>query len=197
MFDVNDTTITLSRGDTGALLIKAEATRRDTGEPYIFGPRDRALFSIKDNRGAVMKQKIYPLVNVLLTVNAVARTGTDEPIRAWVADRAKFNAAVDQVSGTVELTYTSDWDEDPEDYGITVAGTPVDGDAISVAYRKNEFIVVFTNGDTDSLDGNSFTWDVRYVINPYYDGLNIVDGDQVITPKSPMSMGLINVVGEI
>lgn len=197
MFDVDGTTITLSRGDTGALLIKATATRKDTGNPYIFGPRDRALFSIKDSQGRVMKQKIYPLVNVLLTVNAAARTGTAEPIRAWVADRAKFNAAVDQASGTVVLGYTSAWSEDPDDYGITVAGTPVSGDEISVAYKKNEFIVIFTNGDTDSLDGSSFMWDVRYVINPYYDGLNIVDGDQVITPNTPMSMGLLSVVGEI
>jgi len=36
------------------------------------------------------------------------------------------------------------------------------------------------------------------VINPYYDEVgNIVDGDQVITPNTPMGVQLLTVVGDI
>lgn len=155
---------------------RAVAKRKDTGESYTFGERDRALFSIKSGGGTIVKQKAYPIVN-------------------------------------------------------------------------NRFTVVFFNADTDKLAPGGYTWDVRYVINPYYqddppegpwpdyDTLTFpvakdtkcmhegtfytanqdiassedwdpthwnfadyripVDGDQVITPKTPMSMNLLTVVGEI
>ena len=39
---------------------------------------------------------------------------------------------------------------------------------------------------------------MRYVIGPYYDSEGkIVDGDQVITPKLPKQMILLNTVGNI
>jgi hypothetical protein len=39
---------------------------------------------------------------------------------------------------------------------------------------------------------------VRYIIHPYYDDSgNIVDGDQVITPRQPMELQLLQVVGEV
>ena len=198
MFSINtaSNSITLSRGDTGAMVIKASVKRKDNGATYIFGPNDRALFSIKSG-SFVLKNKVYPLVHTIMTVNAVARTGTDKPITATI-NNAVFNAAVDNATGTVTLSYTSDWDSDPEDYGITVTGTPVSGDEIVVTYKKNEFVVVFFNSDTDTLQPGNFSWDVRYVINPYYDEYgNLVDGDQVITPNVPMGMQLLTVVGEI
>lgn len=176
MFNVDGTNITLSRGDTGALRLTANATRRDTGAAYTFGERDRAVFSIKAGNGQLVKQKSYPLV-------------------------------------------------------------------------ENKFTVIFMNQDTDNLNPGGYSWDVRYVINPYYDtdppegtwpnyadltfpvtsGTKCmhegtyymsnqaistsedwtpahwnfmdyripVDGDQVITPNTPMSMNLLTVVGEI
>lgn len=175
MFSVDGTTITLSRGDTGAIRISATVTRKDTGQPYTFGERDRALFTIKGG-GKIVKQKSYPLVN-------------------------------------------------------------------------NGFTVVFMNADTDQFAAGGYNWDVRYLINPYYDtdppegtwtpyedltfpvalGTKAmhggtyymanqaiessedwtpahwnfadfripVDGDQVITPKTPMSAQLLAVVGDI
>ena len=64
--------------------------------------------------------------------------------------------------------------------------------------EDNAFTVYFLNGDTDSLAPGSYSWDVRYVIHPYYDDNGkIVDGDQVITPKTPMTMTLLNVVGDV
>ena len=124
MFNVDGTSIVLSRGDTGAVRIHANAKRKDTGADYTFGPNDRALFSIKSSSGSVVKEKICPMTD-------------------------------------------------------------------------NTFTVVFNNADTDSLAVGNYSWDVRYVINPYYDNGRIVDGDQVLTPNLPMSMSLLTVVGDI
>lgn len=119
MFGVNGYTITLSRGDTGAIKFIADTD-------YSFTSDDRALFSIKNGIGEVVKQEAF----------------------AIDADRS--------------------------------------------------FVVAFYNHDTDSLAAGSYSWDVRYVIHPYYDGNgNIIDGDQVITPRQPMEMQLLNVVGEV
>ena len=123
MFRVDGYNIILSRGDTGAMKVKATATLNS--EPFTFGEDDRALFSIKNGQGEIVKEKIAELVN-------------------------------------------------------------------------NEFTVYFLNADTDSLSPTNYSWDVRYIIHPYYDANGrIVDGDQVITPKEPMSMNLLTVVGDV
>ena len=117
MFNVDGTTITLSRGDTGAITITAEG--------YPFGEDDRALFSIKNGAGQLVKQKICQMTD-------------------------------------------------------------------------NVFTVTFFNADTDTLSPGAYSWDVRYVIHPYYDEYgNIVDGDQVLTPNNPMALNLLVTVGEI
>lgn len=117
MFQVNGTNIVLSRGDTGGI--------KFTAEGYTFGPDDRALFSVRNAGGTIVKQEQFELVD-------------------------------------------------------------------------NAFYVTFFNADTDALTPGNFTWDVRYVINPYYDSDGrIVDGDQVITPNTPQQLQLLTVVGEI
>ena len=119
MFKVDGTTITLSRGDTGAVRIEAETD-------YAFASADRAVFTIKDGAGNVIRERAYE---------------------------------IDNTKG---------------------------------------FKVYFYNADTDTKELGTFMWDVRWVINPYYDTAGkIVDGDQVITPNNPMQINLINVVGEI
>ena len=124
MFDVVDYNINLSRGDTGAIKVKATATLN--GEPYTFAQNDRALFSIKNAQtGEIVKEKVAEMEN-------------------------------------------------------------------------NDFIVYFFNADTDSLSPGDYQWDVRYIINPYYNAEGrIVDGDQVITPKEPQNMKLLTVVGDV
>lgn len=123
MFTVEGYNIRLSRGDTGAMKVKATATLE--GEPFTFGPDDRALFSIKNGQGEIVKEKVAELVN-------------------------------------------------------------------------NEFTVYFLNADTDNLAPMNYSWDVRYIIHPYYDSTGrIVDGDQVITPNEPMTMNLLTVVGDV
>ena len=60
------------------------------------------------------------------------------------------------------------------------------------------FLVQLSNGDTDQLAPGVFTWDVRYVLHPYYDeNGRIVDGDQVITPKAAQGLTLVATVGEV
>ena len=119
MFGVNEYTITLSRGDTGAIKFTADTE-------HTFDSVDRALFSIKNAIGDVVKQAAYEL---------------DE---------------------------------------------------------NKAFVVSFFNADTDSLAAGTYSWDVRYIIHPYYDADGkIVDGDQVITPREPMAMQLLQVVGEV
>ena len=109
----------MSRGDTGAIKFTADTT-------YTFTSDDRALFSIKNAVGEVVKQQAIEL---------------DE---------------------------------------------------------NKAFVVPFLNADTDNLAAGAYTWDVRYVIHPYYDTSgNIIDGDQVITPRQPMEMQLLQVVGEV
>ena len=123
MFKVEGYNITLSRGDTGAMRVVATATL--DGQPFTFGADDRALFSIKNGQGEIVKEKV---------------------------------AAMD----------------------------------------NNAFMVYFLNADTDKLSPTNYSWDVRYIIHPYYDSNGkIVDGDQVITPKEPMSMNLLTVVGDV
>ena len=66
------------------------------------------------------------------------------------------------------------------------------------ALDNKAFIVTFFNADTDNLPPGVYSWDVRYIINPYYDSAGkIIDGDQVITPKQPMELQLLQVVGEV
>ena len=118
MFSVDGYTITLSRGDTGAIKIIADTD-------YTFSADDRALFSIKNGVGDVVKQQAFELEN-------------------------------------------------------------------------GAFTVTIFNADTDSLAPGTYSWDVRYVVNPYYDeNSNIVDGDQVLTPHLPMEFIILPVVGEI
>lgn len=66
------------------------------------------------------------------------------------------------------------------------------------ALEDSAFVVTFFNSDTDALPPGTYSWDVRYIIHPYYDAEGkIIDGDQVITPRTPMQMNLLQVVGEV
>ena len=69
-----------------------------------------------------------------MTVEAMPREEGVEPITATI-DRDTFVAYVPS-STTITLTYTTDWSAAPTLYGITVTGTPIAGDVITVAYTK-------------------------------------------------------------
>ena len=119
MFRVENNTITLSRGDTGAIRIIADTEQTFTSD-------DRAIFSVKNNVGDIVKQSVYEL---------------DE---------------------------------------------------------NKSFVVTFFNSDTDKLANGNYSWDVRFVIHPYYDSDGkIINGDQVLTPIVPQSLVLLDVVGDV
>lgn len=59
---------------------------------------------------------------------------TEIPISATM-DHDTFVAEASS-SGTYTFTYSNEWDVDPSTYGITVTGTPVAGDKITVEYVK-------------------------------------------------------------
>ena len=61
MFSVDGYNISLSRGDTGAMRVTATATLN--GQPFTFGEDDRALFSIKNAQGEVVKEKVAAMTN--------------------------------------------------------------------------------------------------------------------------------------
>ena len=70
--------------------------------------------------------------------------------------------------------------------------------ALDTELGNGVFLVEFLNADTDTLTPGNYSWDVRYIINPYYDDTGrIVDGDQVITPKTALTLTLIPTVGEV
>jgi len=52
-----------------------------------------------------------------------------------VIDRDIFVTEV-STSGTITLTYTTEWSANPENYGVTVTGEPVNGDKIVITYVK-------------------------------------------------------------
>lgn len=69
-----------------------------------------------------------------MTVTPMAREQGQEGISATIDDSV-FVAYVSQ-SGTTTLTYSTAWSADPALYGITVTGTPIAGDVITVVYVK-------------------------------------------------------------
>lgn len=75
----------------------------------------------------------YSAESLVMTVTPAERGEGDAPIMAEV-DRDDFVAAVSGVSGTYTFTYTGSWNTNPANYGITVTGTPISGDEISVVF---------------------------------------------------------------
>lgn len=98
--------------------------------------------SIKDGDGWLVAIKGHAVKTgyveeqLNMTVNAIPREEGVESITAEI-DRDTFVEAVTQ-SGTITLTYTTDWSEDPAGYGVTVTGTPIAGDQIVIVYVKGE-----------------------------------------------------------
>ena len=122
MFNIENYTITLSRGDTASFTVTANTD-------YEFAAEDRALFTVKDSAGEAILERVY---------------------------------------------------------------------ALDTELGNGRFLVQLSNSDTDSLAVGAYTWDVRYVLHPYYDSTGrIIDGDQVITPKAAQTLSLIATVGEV
>ena len=74
--------------------------------------------------------------SLTMTVNAAQREEGETPITATI-DEDAFKAVVTE-SSTITLTYTTDWSANPELIGVTVTGTPVNGDEIVIVYVKGD-----------------------------------------------------------
>ena len=87
---------------------------------------------LSDIRGNMIKTG-YVAESIEMSVTQADPTST-APISA-VMDRDDFVEAASS-SGTYTFIYSNAWDVDPATYGITVSGTPVAGDKITVVYVK-------------------------------------------------------------
>lgn len=103
---------------------------RSTGGDASIADGSGWLVSIK---GKSVKTGYVP-ESLNMTVTPATREEGETAITATL-DRDTFVAAV-QSSGTITLTYTTAWSADPSTYGVTVEGTPVNGDVITIVYVK-------------------------------------------------------------
>ena len=110
-----------------AQLVTGEFIQRASGGGAPISDGSSSILSIQGN--AVHTGIVEEVLN--MTVTPVERV---DPITATI-DRATFVAYV-TVSTTITLTYTTAWSANPATYGITVTGTPVNGDVITVEYVK-------------------------------------------------------------
>lgn len=220
MFNVEGTTITMSVGDTGALKITANVTRRDTGGAYTFGERDRALFSIKMGDGKIVKQKSYQMTDNVFTV-VFFNSDTDQlgagsfmwdvryiinpyydtemPMGPWPAyDTLVFPIAEGQKCLHDDVCYIANQDIDEEEEWTAAhwdeAWTDYSDLTFPVAagtFAEHEGTYYIANQDiSSSEDWTASHWQC-------VDNRIPSDGDQVITPNTPMSMNMLTIVGEI
>ena len=91
-------------------------------------------------------------VKVSMAVTTAERSGGATAITAEI-DEETCLAYVDDTTGTVTLSYTTGWSESPANYGITVTGTPVSGDKITVSWNKD--------GDGRVVDGDNVRTIIR------------------------------------
>ena len=139
--------------------------RRTSGGTASISTGSAWLSQIRGNRTHVG----YVPEALSMTVNAAPREEGETPITATI-DRDTFVAYVDN-SGTYTLTYTTDWDTDPELYGVTVTGDPISGDVIVISYTKeNRGTIIQSDPQSFISTGwNLYNHDVGYAIALLYD----------------------------
>jgi len=90
--------------------------------------------SLSDGPASLMKV-LGNSVRTGYTPESLDFTVNSESIDASITDMAEFREAMGE-SGTLTLSYTTEWSDDPADYGITVVGTPDNGDTIVAVWVK-------------------------------------------------------------
>ena len=116
---------------------------------------------MSDIRGNMIKTG-YVAESLTMTVTPAEREAGVDPITATI-DRDTFVEEVTS-SSTITLTYTTEWSADPATYGITVAGTPISGDVITVVYVKENRGTITTAQPTSfvSTGWNLYNHSVGY-----------------------------------
>ena len=103
-----------------------------------------------------------------MNVIPVPREEGEEEITATI-DRDTFVAYVEE-SGTINLYYTVEWSADPALYGVTVNGTPLAGDQITITYVKEDRGTI-TQSDPQTLVStgwNLFNYSTGYAVGIKY-----------------------------
>ena len=131
----------------------------------------------------------------------VERTDDSQPMTAEI-NWDTFRAAVSGISTNKTFSYASVWNENPETYGITVGGTPKNGDVINVYFiAENRGTIANATPDTfNSANWNLYDNETGYAkvlkysdvhgfkIGGTYTGVSFsttIDGEKtVITPDS-------------
>ena len=116
-----------------------------------------------------------------MTVENAYREESGSEISATL-DRATFIGYVDE-SDTIVMIYSSGWkvdgsSVDPADYGVTITGTPIADDKITITYVKEERGTI-TPADPQSLVStgwNLFNYSAGYARVAAYDGKYKVGG---------------------
>ena len=141
-----------------------EFARRTSGGNASISTGSAWLSVIRGNRTHIG----YVPESLNMTVNAAPREEGETPITATI-DRDAFVEAV-AGSTVVTLTYTVSWSEDPAEYGITVSGTPVSGDQITVTYvAESRGTIIQSDPQTFVSTGwNLYNHDVGYAIGLKY-----------------------------
>lgn len=85
--------------------------------------------------------------SITMEVNMTTRETGEEEIEARL-DRDTFVAYVHS-SGTTALLYTDAWSANPSLYGVTVTGTPLAGDRITIEYVKEERGTITVSNPTE------------------------------------------------
>ena len=140
-----------------------EFVRRTAGGSASIQEGAAWLSTIRGNRTHVG----YVPETLTMTVSPAPRE-SGEPITATI-DRDTFVSVVTE-SGTINLFYTTVWSDDPDSYGITVTGTPIAGDAITVVYvKENRGTIIQSDPQTMISTGyNLFNPDTGYAIGLKY-----------------------------
>ena len=103
--------------------------------------------SIK-NGSAMLSEIRGNMVKTGYSAQSVVMTVTGADIQDTTIDDDAFISAVSSSSGTMTFTYTTEWSADPASYGITVDGTPENGDSIVVVYAKENRGTITTASPT-------------------------------------------------
>ena len=109
-----------------------EFIRRTSGGDASISDGDAWLQVLRGNR---YKYGYIP-ESLSMSVIPVPREEGQEEIYASI-DRDTFVEYVSE-SGTINLYYTVEWSADPELYGVTIEGTPLAGDQITITYVKED-----------------------------------------------------------
>lgn len=146
-----------------AQVVDGEFVERTSGGDASISSGYASLLTVKGNM--VKTGYIPETLNMV-----VSPVNPDNPAAISASiDRDTFVAYVTS-SATIELTYSGSWSEDPSTYGITVNGTPANGDEITVTYVKENrgTLTAATPTSYNSTGWNLFDNTAGYAKVVYY-----------------------------